>query len=246
MPRLVYKWILVPERKTDERTGEPAVAKAPKTPRLNDGSKLTPYERIRDAILEGTFPPGAQLVEVVIAEICGVSRTPAREALTRLEQDGLVERGPRGLIVRERSPEQILDIYETRVVLEAMAARMAADRYTELDKVRIMRFMEACERADNSDPAAMAAANSHFHQSIWEASHNGALIDVLNRLRMHLARYPETTLSHPGRWAEVLHEHRAIADAIVARDPERAAALTEQHFKRAREIRLESWASELH
>ena len=222
------------------------VSKAQKTPRLNGGSKLTPYERIRDAILEGTFAPGAQLVEVAIAEICGVSRTPAREALTRLEQDGLVERGPRGLIVRERSPEQILDIYETRVVLEATAARVAAERYTDLDKVRFVRFMEACEETDNSDPAAMALANYHYHEAVWEASRNGALIDLLNRLRMHLARYPETTLSYPGRWAEALTEHRAITDAIVGRDAALAAALTEQHFKRAREIRLESWASELH
>jgi len=221
------------------------VAKTQKTPRLNGASKLTPYERIRDAILEGTFAPGAQLVEVAIAEICGVSRTPAREALTRLEQDGLVERGPRGLIVRERSPEQILDIYETRVVLEATAARVAAERYTELDKIRFTRFMEACERADASDPAAMAMANNHYHQSVWEASRNVALIDLLNRLRMHLARYPETTLSYPGRWAEALREHQAITEAIVARDTAAAAALTEQHFKRAREIRLESWASEL-
>jgi DNA-binding GntR family transcriptional regulator len=227
-------------------TGEPVAGKTQKSPRLNDGSKLTPYERIRDAILTGTFPPGSQLVEVVIAEICGVSRTPAREALTRLEQDGLVERGPRGLIVRERSPEQILDIYETRVVLEATAAKVAAERYTELDKVRFLRFMEACERTDSSDPGAMALANSRYHESVWEASRNGALIDLLNRLRMHLARYPETTLSYPGRWDEALHEHRAITDAIVARDARAAAALTEQHFKRAREIRLESWASELH
>jgi DNA-binding GntR family transcriptional regulator len=232
--------------KTDYKTGEQAVAKDQKTPRLNGVSKLTPYERIRDAILEGTFPPGAQLVEVVIAEICGVSRTPAREALTRLEQDGLVERGPRGLIVRERSPEEILDIYETRVVLEATAAKVAADRHTDLDKVRITRFMEACEQVDSADPTAMAAANSHYHESVWEASRNVALIDLLNRLRMHLARYPETTLSYPGRWAEALREHRAITEAIIARDPAAAAALTEQHFERAREIRLESWASELH
>lgn len=221
------------------------MAKTQKVPRLDGASKLTPYEKIRDAILEGAFPPGAQLVEVMIAEICGVSRTPAREALTRLEQDGLVERGPRGLIVRERSPEQILDIYETRVVLEATAAKVAAVRHTELDKVRITRFMETCEQVDSSDPGAMAAANSHYHQSVWEASRNGALIDLLNRLRMHLARYPETTLSYPGRWAEALREHREITEAILARDAATAAALTEQHFKRARAIRLESWATEL-
>lgn len=222
------------------------MAKTQKTARIDGTSKLTPYEKVRDAILEGTFPPGAQLVEVMIAEICGVSRTPAREALTRLEQDGLVERGPRGLIVRERSPEQILDIYETRVVLEATAAKVAAERYTELDKVRISRFMEACELVDDTDPAAMAAANNHYHQSVWEASRNGALIDLLNRLRMHLARYPETTLSYPGRWAEALREHRGITEAILARDAAAAAARTEQHFKRAREIRLQSWGSELH
>lgn len=221
------------------------MAKQATRPRLTAGKK-TPYEIIRDAIVEGTFPPGSQLVEVAIAELCGVSRTPAREALTRLEQDGLVERGPRGLIVRERSPEQILDIYATRLVLEATAARLAAERHTEFDKLRFEKYLDNCERADRSKPSELANANSIFHQSIWEASKNASLIDLLNRLRMHLARYPETTLSYPGRWEEALHEHREIIEAITKRDGDAAAEAATRHFNRAREIRLESWATELH
>ena len=91
------------------------------------------YERLKNAIITGELGPGTHLVESSLARLCQVSRTPVREALTRLEQDGLVHQGARGLVVRERSPEEILDIYETRIVLEATAARLAAERHTALD-----------------------------------------------------------------------------------------------------------------
>lgn len=208
-------------------------------------AKKTPYEIIRDAIVDGTFPPGSQLVEVSIAEMCGVSRTPAREALTRLEQDGLVERGPRGLFVRQRSPEQILDIYEIRIVLEASAARLAAERHTEFDMIRIDSYQQACERADISRPSELANTNAAFHDAIWEASRNSALIDLLQRLSLHIARYPETTLSYPGRWEEALEEHRQLVRAIAKRDGNTASKVATKHFNRAREIRVESWATEL-
>lgn len=207
--------------------------------------KKSPYEIIRDAIVEGTLAPGTQLVEVSVAEMCGVSRTPAREALTRLEQDGLLERGPRGLYVRERSPEQILDIYQVRIVLEAEAARLAAERHTELDMVRIESFQRACERADAKRPADLARANAAFHEAIWEAGRNAALIDLMRRLSLHIARYPETTLAYPGRWDEALAEHRQLVDAIGARDGAAATSVATKHFHRAREIRLESWAKDM-
>src|ERR1700754_1808293 len=88
-----------------------------------DDRQPTPYERLKQAILDGELVPGQQLVEISLAQWCQVSRTPIREALSRLEQDGLALRTDRGLVVRERSPEEILDIYDTRIVLEAMAAR---------------------------------------------------------------------------------------------------------------------------
>src|SRR5690606_35558099 len=93
----------------------------------------SPYERIKEAIIAGDLAPGQPVVETALAEWCQVGRTPIREALTRLEQDGLLIRTSRGLVVRERSPDVILDIYETRILLEAAAARTAAARRTQLD-----------------------------------------------------------------------------------------------------------------
>jgi DNA-binding GntR family transcriptional regulator len=204
----------------------------------------TPYELIRDAIFDGTYEPGAPLVELTLAEQIGVSRTPIREALTRLQQDGLVERGGRGLVVRERSPEEILDIYEAREALETAVVKSAAHRRTLLDGVRIENAMRACEAAAPSTPE-MVETNDQFHRAIWQASHNDALIRLLEQLRMHLARYPGTTLAYPGRWQEALEEHRAITAAIIDGDADKAGELSQLHFKHAGDIRVKLWETEL-
>jgi DNA-binding GntR family transcriptional regulator len=210
---------------------------------VEDGATAThpPYERLRDAILDGEFGPGAPLVELPLARWLGVSRTPVREALRRLEQDGLVRRGERGMVVRERSPEEILDIYDARIVLEAAAARTAAERHTAFDRVRLERLQRACEGADPADPSTLVRRNREFHRGIWEASHNETLKDLLDRLNLHLLRYPATTLSRPGRWEESLVQHRELVAAIVAGEAAAAAELAAAHFTRARDIRLALW-----
>src|SRR5882757_42838 len=103
--------------------------------------RTPPYDRIKQAIMDGELLPSEQLVELALAEWCLVSRTPIREALTRLEQDGLVRRTDRGMTVRENSPEEILDLYDTRIVLESRAAFVAAERRTTMD-LRTMRKAE--------------------------------------------------------------------------------------------------------
>jgi DNA-binding GntR family transcriptional regulator len=221
---------------TARRTG----SAAPAIPA--DDRQPTPYERLKQAIVTGELAPGQQLVETVLAQWCQVSRTPVREALTRLEQDGLVLRTDRGLVVRERSPEEILDIYETRIVLEATAARVAATRRSAIDVITLRRIADGLERLDTVNENAMAGANRDFHRALWRATHNESLIDLLTRLDLHLARYPATTLSQPGRWAEANAEHRAILDAIEAQDLALAADLASGHFAKARDLRLELWA----
>jgi DNA-binding GntR family transcriptional regulator len=201
---------------------------------------LSPYEKIKTAISDGTFPPGNALVESSVAEWCGVSRTPVREALTRLLQDGLVAKTDRGMVVRERTPEEILDIYETRIVLEAAAARLAAERHGLIDRVRLERLMRLAEETDSS-ASAIAERNRDFHAALWAASHNESLIDVLTRLNLHLARYPTTTLAAPGRWVQSLEEHRELVAAVIDRNPELAEKLAKVHFSAARDIRLAQW-----
>jgi DNA-binding GntR family transcriptional regulator len=211
------------------------------TPDRDPLRALSPYERIKQAILDGTFQPGFALVELTVAEWCGVSRTPIREALLRLEQDGLVNKSERGMIVRERTPEEVLDIYEVRISLEVAAARIASERHTLLDRVRLERLMTRVEETDGPLGQLHADRNRDFHRGIWLASHNESLIDLLDRLNLHLLRYPLTTLTAPGRWKESLEEHRELVAAILAREPVRAQEIAQRHFTTARDIRLALW-----
>jgi DNA-binding GntR family transcriptional regulator len=217
---------------------------APEPRGADAGRKTSPYERLTQAILTGELPPGQPLVETALAAWCNVSRTPVREALTRLQQDGLVVRSERGLVVRERSPEEILDIYETRIELEAMAARVAAMRRSHLDVLTMRRIVQTLDEVDPTDEIAMSNGNRQFHRSVWRASHNESLTDLLRRLDLHLARYPSTTLSQPGRWAEGNREHRGIVDAVEAGDGAAAHTLTAEHFTKARDLRLMLWSQE--
>lgn len=206
--------------------------------------RVSPYEMIKQAILSGELGAGQPLAEVALATWCGVSRTPVREALRRLEQDGLAARSAHGLTVRERSPEEIIDLYDTRVVLEAFAGQVAAQRRTDYD-VRLLRSnLEHCAAVPDTDEAGMVEANQQFHQAIWRASHNESLTDLLQRLTLHLARYPGTTLSSPGRWDKALREHAELVGAIENRDGDAAHAIARGHFLAARDIRLDLFARE--
>ena len=88
----------------------------------------------------------------------------------------------------------------------------------------------------------MAEANRELHRALWRATHNETLIDLLTRLDLHLARYPATTLSQPGRWPEANAEHRLIINAIEEQDPKLAGDLATEHFTKARDLRLALWA----
>lgn len=214
------------------------------TKKRANGSKdgNSPYEKIKQGILDGTFAPGSALVESALAEWCGVSRTPVREALSRLERDGLVNKTDRGMTVRERTPEEILDIYEVRIALEATAARLAAARHTRIDQIRLERLMTLLtETSDDAPGEVLAERNREFHRGVWAASHNQTLIDLLDRIHLHLLRYPVTTLTTPGRWQQSLCEHRELVTAIISRDEERAQKIAKEHFSAARDIRLKLW-----
>lgn len=166
-----------------------------------------------------------------------------RGTVTRLEQDGIVVRTDRGLMVRDDSPEDVLDLYETRIVLEATVARVAAERRTFQDLLQMRELAEHMKAMDNSDPQAMVEANDRFHRSVWRASHNRSLMDLLDRLSLHLGRYPATTLSYPGRWERANDQHSALLDATEAREGDVAAERAAEHFTESRNIRLKLWTS---
>lgn len=200
------------------------------------------YERLRELFLGDTIEPGAAITEATLAQRLGVSRTPIREGLKRLEQDGLIERSGRGVRVKERGPEEILEIYEVRAVLEAAAARAAASRRTELDLSRLEAIYQEMKALPDGDTEGRVTWNNRFHEALWKASHNGTLEDVITRLLSRLIRYPQTTLDFPGRWDRVLREHEEILEAIRAQDPERAAAAAADHMTVARDTRLRMYA----
>lgn len=109
--------------------------------------------------------------------------------------------------------------------------------------MQLRRTLDLCHQADPIDAAALAATNSSSHIATWHASHNGSIIDLLDRLNLHLLRYPQTTLVYPGRWEEAQQEHEAILKAILDHDTDTASTVAERHFTRARDIRLELWGA---
>lgn len=199
------------------------------------------YERLRDQIVSGELAAGLHLVETALAEANEVSRTPVREALRRLEQDGLVERFERGLRVRLQGPEEILDLYEVRIVLESAVTRAAAERYREIDRIRLVTLVERMREVSAGDVETMAEIVHSFHRMLWQASQNPTYTEVLNRLAVHLHRYPTSTFADLTRWPSALAEHEELLDAVLARDGDRAAQLAIAHMTAARDVRISMW-----
>jgi DNA-binding GntR family transcriptional regulator len=197
------------------------------------------YHQLLEEVLEGDLRPGEILVETALGKRFGVSRTPIREALRMLEQDGVLERVNRGMRVRQTSSEEVLEIYGVRTILEAAAARDAATRRTDYDIATLDRIFGTMAEAKSATPHEMAAINRSFHRAIWQAADNRTLADLLERLAVHLRRYPATTYLRAGRWEEALEEHRQLLDAIRDKNPDAAGEMAERHMRAARDIRID-------
>lgn len=196
------------------------------------------YALLLDAIDRGDYAPGARLVEAELAERFGVSRTPVREALNRLETQGVVARDARrGVIVASLDYDQLGELYAVREVMEALAARMAA-RHASPAEIALLVEMVAADRGRAEDVAALSRANKAFHRQLHRASHNRYLIQMLDAMRRSLALLSSTTLAVPGRGAQSVEEHGAIVAAIVARDEEAADAAARRHIVNALGARL--------
>jgi DNA-binding GntR family transcriptional regulator len=196
------------------------------------------YHELLEQMLGGDLAPGSILIESSLAKRFGVSRTPVREALRMLEQDGLLERVNRGMRVRATSAEEVLEIYSVRAILEGEAARRAALHATDYDIATMERLLTTMASADVTKPNELATINRTFHSAIWHAAKNHTLLDLLERLAVHLRRYPATTYTQPGRWEEAREEHQLLFEAIRARDAGEAGRLGEQHIQTARNVRL--------
>jgi DNA-binding GntR family transcriptional regulator len=204
------------------------------------------YEQLRSALADEKLPPGSRISEVDLCARFDVSRTPIREALARLEQDGLIERRGSALFVRDRTADETIDIYRVRVYLEGAIAFDAAHRRSQTDLLRLESAAAQGEALTGTeDPALLQVANTTFHRALAAACHNQTLQDLQNRLTAQVAKLPSTTLSFPGRWQESVREHRELIDAIRIQDGERAREIGSKHMDEAAEIRIKLIAREL-
>lgn len=195
------------------------------------------YARLLRGIKAGQFGRGERLREVDIAETLGVSRTPVREALFRLQHRGLVEPAAGGLVVSRLSRLQVIELFSMREVLEGSAAMFAAQHASPGEIVGLRQLIVAFEESMDK-PARLATINTQFHQGIYEAAHNRYLTRTLEELNDSLALLPSTTFTVPNRGKNSLLEHRRIIDAIEKRDPESARREAAGHIRNAQAARL--------
>jgi DNA-binding GntR family transcriptional regulator len=200
-------------------------------------TSLDAYQLILQAIDDGIYKPGDRLVESELAERFGVSRTPVREALQRLETQSLLTRDGRSLIVASLDHNQLAELYVVRAELEALAARLAA-KHATVEEVRVLRGMVEDDQKLVNDPAALSRANKRFHKLIHLASHNRFLVRQLDLVHRSMVLLATTSLEAEGRGEAALDEHRAIVEAIAEGDGGAADHALRQHISRAFETRL--------
>ena len=199
------------------------------------------YDTLFAAIQDGTLQPGARLREVELAEWIGISRTPVREALGRLEGDGLVARDPhRGMMVARLDPAMVTELYYMREVLEGTAAGLAARHATDAE-IATLREIAGRDRGVRN-PAQLARNNRLFHDALYRAAHNRYLVKTLNTLRQSMALLGQTTLAMPGRSTTALEEHRRLIRALEKRDAGAATEAAREHIRAAYSARMKQAA----
>ena len=195
------------------------------------------YASILEAIDVGIYRPGDRLVESDLAERFGMSRTPIREALQRLETQSLLSRDGRSLIVASLDHNQMAELYVVRTELEGLAARLAARHATD-EEVQVLQDMVLDDRALLDDPSALARANRRFHKQIHLASHNRFLVQQLDLVHRSMALMATTSLAAQGRGEIALAEHQAIVDAVKQRNEDAAYKALRDHISVAFVTRL--------
>lgn len=224
---------MTPRRGAKRKDATPEPPEEVRLPRVEQA-----YQHIRRAIQEHRLRPGDRLREAELAELIGVSRTPLREALARLESDGLiVNDSVRGLVVMELDYNMVSELYCMREVLEGTASRLAAQHASEVELVIIDEICEQYRRS-LGDGAALASTNRQFHDALYRCAHNRYLMKTLTMLHDTLALLGESTLHDPRRAEQTLQEHEAIVAAIKRRDPDAAEQATRAHIRTAQLERL--------
>lgn len=203
------------------------------------------YERLHEAIREGSIEPGQRTMEADISAWLGISRTPVREAMRRLQAEGLLEHAPGGgLAVAIYDQRAIAEFYAVRESLEGTAAALAAEQADATERGMLAALLDGM-RALPEEPRAHARENEAFHEHIYAAAHNRFLLKNLRALLNFVPLLGRTTYHAPGRVATALAEHAAIVAAILARDAARAEEAARQHIRSALHFRMQVMAEDV-
>jgi len=199
-------------------------------------------ESLREAIRKGVLKPGERIMEIQLAEELGVSRTPVREAIRKLELEGYVIMMPRrGTYVATMSIRDINEIFEIRSSLESLSNGLAAERITDEELEHLQRLLVIISGyiAENNIDK-IVETDIEFHDVIYHAARNSRLVGVISNLRDQLTRFRTLSMSYPGRLEATMEEHRAIVEAISRGDVKAARKAAEHHMENSERTLLEA------
>lgn len=211
---------------------------------LNDYKPLGDviFDTLREAIIVGELKPGQRLMEVQLAEKMGVSRTPVREAIRKLELEGLVEMLPRkGAHVAELSVKDIMDVLEVRATLDGLATSLSATRITDDEKKELRHLLDQfINYVEKENLQGSIKKDVEFHDVIYRSSRNDKLIQISNNLREQIQRFRIVYIKDYSSSRELIREHTEIYEAIIAGNPETAMEAARRHIKNQEETIIRS------
>ncbi|MBC2576695.1 GntR family transcriptional regulator [Peptostreptococcus canis] len=199
------------------------------------------FENIRGAIMDGTLKPGERLMEIQLAELLGVSRTPIREAIRKLELEGLVVMLPRkGAYVANISKKDLIDILEVRIGLEGMAAFYAAERISDEGVKKLEKISEELkEYVCKNDVKNMLIKDEEFHNCIFEFTGNSRLKSMMLSVWETVYRFRLKYMSDYSSAVNIVDEHKKIIDALKKGKADLAEKLAKEHIEKAEQFMIE-------
>ncbi len=196
------------------------------------------YRTLRLAILNRELPPSSRLIEIDLASSLGVSRTPLREALARLEVDGLVSAMKSGGYVVSNLREELADAYHLRAAIEGYGVRLAAQRITPAEIERLRQNVERSQRVPLSDRSIRAQLNLEFHQMLADASKSPRIIHAFSNIRDLILTDEDMSLHSEDAYRQFVREHGLIVLALEMRDGDLADRIVRNHLTQAVDLLL--------